>query len=97
MERSLPKMDPSKVKSKDLCGVYSEIANLLGMEVALKLHSAYHGQQISFPVHFYSNVYIARLIVEEYDGTNVKQLATKYNYSEKWVRKIIKEGAKDEE
>lgn len=97
MERSLPKMDPSKVESKDLCGVYSEIANLLGLEAALKLHSAYHGQQISFPVHFYSNEYIARLIVEEYDGMNVKQLATKYNYSEKWVRKIIKEGAKDEE
>ena len=53
MEGGLPKMDPGKVESKDLCGVYSEIANLLGIDVALKLHSAYHGQQISFPVHFY--------------------------------------------
>lgn len=95
MEGGLPKMDPGKVESKDLCGVYSEIANLLGIDVALKLHSAYHGQQISFPVHFYSNEYLARLIISEYDGTNVKQLATKYNYSEKWIRKIIKEG-KDE-
>lgn len=82
-------MDPSKVDSNNLCGVYGEIASLLGFEVALQMYNSFHGQQVTFPVHFYSSEYITQLIKEEYDGTNIRQLATKYNYSERWVRKIV--------
>ena len=91
MKGGLPTIDSKKLTSKDLCGVYSEIADLLGLEVAKQFHSAFRGQQISMPVHFYSKEYLERQIVAEYDGHNIKSLATKYNYSEKWVRKIIKE------
>jgi len=34
--------------------------------------------------------------VAEYDGKNIRQLATKYGYSEKWIRKMIKEHNKKE-
>ncbi len=89
MKGGLPVIDSKKVTSKDLCGIYSEIAEILGMDAARKLHSAFRGQQISMPVHFYSREYLEKQILAEYDGTNIKALATKYNYSEKWVRKII--------
>ena len=71
-------MDPKEIESEYLNGVYNEIANTLGIEAAVKLYSTYRGQQIT---------------VAEYDGKNVRQLATKYGYSEKWIRKMIKEHA----
>ena len=89
-------MDPSKIESNDLRGIYSELANLLGVEAALKIYVTYHGQQISFPIHLYSKEFVREQIIKEYNGKNLKQLATKYDYSEKWVRKIISEHKKGE-
>ena len=84
-------MDTGKLKCDHLNGVYNDFANLLGLDAALKIHSAYRGQQITFPVELFSREFIARQIVSEYDGYNVKQLATKFGYSEKWIRKILKD------
>ena len=84
-------MDSAEIKSEYLNGIYGDIADLLGVEAALKVHKFYRGQNVSFPVEFYKKTYIFEKIVSEYDGSNVKQLATKYGYSEKWIRKIIKE------
>lgn len=83
-------MNPKEIESEYLNGVYNEIANALGIEAAMTLYSIYRGQQITFPVNFFTTEFIARRIVAEYDGKNVRQLATKYGYSEKWVRKMIK-------
>ena len=84
-------MNPSEIESEYLNGVYNEIANALGIEVAMTLYSTYRGQQITFPVNFCTHEFIASRIVAEYDGKNIRQLATKYGYSEKWIRKMIKE------
>ena len=84
-------MDEKNIKGEYLNGAYSDLANLLGIEAVLKIHSAYRGQQMSFPVQLFSKTFLKKQIVEEYDGYNVKQLATKYGYSEKWIRKILKE------
>ncbi len=89
-------MNPKEIESEYLNGVYNEIANALGIEVAMTLYSTYRGQQITFPVNFFTTEFIARRIVAEYDGKNVRQLATKYGYSEKWVRKMIKEYKSEE-
>ena len=43
-------MEPGNIKFEYLNGAYSELANLLGVEAVLKIHSAYRGQQITFPV-----------------------------------------------
>lgn len=86
-------MDPKEIESEYLNGVYNEIANALGIEAAVKLYSTYRGQQITFPVNLFTSEFIASRIVAEYDGKNVRQLATKYGYSEKWIRKMIKEHA----
>ena len=90
-------MDPKEIESEYLNGVYNEIAGALGIEAAMTLYTTYRGQQITFPVNFFTTEFIARRIVAEYDGTNVRRLATKYGYSEKWVRKMIKEYGKKEE
>jgi len=47
-------METSNIKCEYLNGAYSELANLLGIEAVLKIHSAYRGQQITFPVQLFS-------------------------------------------
>ena len=71
--------------------VYREISEKLGMDTALEIYRMFKGQQISFPVRFFNPVMIQQAIIEEYDGTNIRLLAIKYDYSEKTVRRIIKE------
>lgn len=83
-------MESEKIKGEYLSGIYSEIATLLGIDAALKLHADYKGQQVFFPMELFSKDFIKSQIVAEYDGYNVKQLATKYGYTEKWVKKILK-------
>lgn len=78
-----------------LNNVYREIADKLGMDTAMDVYQMFKGQQISFPVRFLNPARIQRIIIQEYDGTNIKALATKYNYSEKTVRRIIRESVED--
>lgn len=84
-------MDLSEIKCENLNSIYNELADLLGIDAVLKIHSAYRGQQITFPVELFSKEFIVWQIVNEYNGYNVKQLATKFGYSEKWIRKILKD------
>ncbi len=91
MQGVIFEMDVSNIKCEYLNGAYSELANLLGIEAVLKIHSAYRCQQITFPVQLFSKEFLKKQIVDEYNGYNIKQLATKYGYSEKWVRQILKE------
>ena len=77
--------------SELLNNVYREIADSLGMDTAMDVYKLFRGQQITFPVRFLNPARIQRIIIQEYDGTNIKALATKYNYSEKTVRRIIRE------
>ena len=74
-----------------LNAVYREVSEKLGMDTALEIYRMFRGQQISFPVRFFNPVMIQQAIIEEYDGTNIRMLATKYDYSEKTIRRIIKE------
>lgn len=74
-----------------LNAVYREISEKLGMDTAMEVYQMFKGQQINFPVRFFNPVRIQQIIIQEYDGTNIRALAIKYNYSEKTVRRIIKE------
>lgn len=84
-------MDPKVIKGEYLNSAYSELAKLIGIDAVLKIHSTYRGQQIFFPVDLFSREFIRKQIIEEYNGYNVKQLALKYGYTEKWIKKILKE------
>ncbi len=71
--------------------VYKEISEKLGVDTAMSIYQMFKGQQISFPVRFFNPEKIKQIIVQEYDGANVRMLAVKYGYSEKSVRRIIRE------
>lgn len=71
--------------------VYREVSEALGMDAAMKIYQMFKGQQITFPTRFFNPSKIRQIIVQEYDGTNIRLLAIKYGYSEKTVRRIIKE------
>lgn len=78
-----------------LNAVYREISEKLGMDTAMEVYQMFKGQQINFPVRFFNPVRIQQIIVQEYNGTNIRTLAIKYNYSEKTVRRIIKESVEE--
>lgn len=74
-----------------LNAVYKEISENLGMDTAMEIYRMFKGQQISFPMRFFNPERIQEIIVQEYNGSNIRTLAIKYGYSEKTVRRIIKE------
>lgn len=90
MKEVFTAMDPKEIKKEDLRGIYREIADLLGTDAAFIMHEAFRGQEVTFPVIFFTSDFIAKKITEEYGQKTVKQLATKYGYSEKWIRTILK-------
>mgnify|MGYP001055654789 FL=1 len=70
--------------------VYRDIADEIGVENTLAIYKLFHGTQISFPNRMFSKEYIHNAIINEYNGSNVPQLAQKYNYSERSVWRILK-------
>ena len=75
--------------------VYREISAQLGLDVAITIYQMYKGQQITFPVHLFNSRRIQQSIIREYDGTNIRALAKKYDYSEKTVRRMIKDSLEE--
>ena len=71
--------------------IYKEISEKMGMDAAMDIYQLFKGQQVTFPMRFFNADCIRKIIVQEYDGTNIKKLAVKYGYSEKTIRRIIRE------
>ncbi len=71
-------------------GVYKEIAEIFGSEFAIKFFENFRGQQVVYPISLYSKDHIMKCILEEYDGTNSKELSLKYGYTENWLLYKIK-------
>lgn len=84
-------IDDEKIRANELHSLYRELAEIVGEENMQKLYSHYKGQQINFPTKIYNMDYIRNLVRCEYDGTNVKELARRTGYSERWIRKLAKE------
>ena len=89
-------MEMAEQNSGLLNSVYREISEKMGIDVAMELYQMFKGQQICFPTRFFNPAKIHKIIVKEYDGTNVRLLATKYNYSEKTIRRIIKDSLQEQ-
>lgn len=73
--------------------IYREICDAVGMEGAMAIYKLYRGQQITFPVHLFNSKRISEKIPCEYDGSNMRELSKKYGYSEKTLRRMIKENS----
>ena len=82
----IPIKDINELTPDCLNNVYKDFANYLGMETALQLYLHYKGLQITFPQRFLSRDYVKKQVLVEYDGSNSKQLARKYGYTERVIR-----------
>lgn len=69
--------------------VYREICDAVGLDGAIAIYQLYKGQQITFPIHLFNAKRIQCIIIKEYDGSNIRELAKKYGYSEKTVRRLL--------
>ena len=78
------------LQAADLEGVYEEVAEVVGIENAFKIYEHFKGQQMNFPQRIYSQEYVERYVKENYDGTNLREFAKKFNYSERRIRQILK-------
>lgn len=83
------------IKPEQLAEIYRDMSEIVGIEKTVLIYSAFKGQQVSFPLHLFSAEYIKSCIKSEYNGSNIKQLARKFGYSERWVREIIKNSTSD--
>ena len=78
-------MEPS-----NFADIYMEIAEVIGPETAIEIHRLFKGQQIIFPQRLYKKEYVYIYIRKNYDRTNVKELAQKFDYSDRRIRQILK-------
>lgn len=75
--------------------IYREFAKLIGVESTLEIFENYHGTQINFPMRLVSSDHIKQVVLNEYDGTNLKELAMFYGYSERHLRRLLKDETKE--
>lgn len=82
----------SNTEPANLAGVYKEMAEAVGVDIAYEIFKNFKGQQLMFPLKFYSSEFTAQQIIEEYDdGSTVRELVHKFGYSESRIRQIIRE------
>ena len=80
----------SNTEPANLAGVYKEMAEVVGVANAYDIFKNFKGQQLMFPLKFYSSEYMAQQIIEEYNGSNVRELVRKFEYSESRIRQILR-------
>ena len=85
-------MNGEPIEKDGLNDVYKELCDCVGFENMLKIYKRMKGSQITFPQRLFSGGYVKEQVSKKYDGHNVKQLAREYEYSEKWIRQMLKDG-----
>lgn len=82
-------MDIKEIKPQHLRGVYMEIAEAYDVETAIKIQKLFGGQKITFPKKLFNNAYMNTYIKENFNIKNTRELARKFNVSERRIRQII--------
>lgn len=77
--------------------IYKEISELIGLDATLKLYLHFKGQQVNFPIRLYNPHLIQKNVIKEFDGTNIAELAHKYDYSERTIRRMIRDSVEEVE
>ena len=75
--------------------VYKEINELIGLDATLKIYLRFKGQQVNFPIRLYNPQLIQQNVIKEFDGTNISELAQKYDYSERTIRRMIRDSVEE--
>ena len=77
--------------------VYKELSEIIGLDDTLKIYLRFKGQQVNFPVRLYNPHLIQQNVIKEFDGTNITELAQKYDYSERTIRRMIRDSVEETE
>lgn len=85
-----------KMSSEGFSGIYKEIADLVGIENAFTIYRNLKGQQVSFPKRLYSTEYVLKQLSKDSSNKNIKRLAVEFDYTEKYLRQLMKESDKQE-
>ena len=91
------KVDAMEKERELYNSVYREISEIIGLEATLKLYLRFKGQQVNFPVRLYNPHLIQKNVVKEFDGSNIPELARKYDYFEKTIRRMIRDSLEESE
>ena len=85
-------IDVKDKNSTTLNGVYEVMADLIGFDNAVKLYENFRGSQVNFPTKLFSKEFVLQEAIKAYDGTSesINKIATKFNYSERTIRKLLK-------
>ena len=77
------------LEAHDLAAVYAELAQIVGVENTVRIYERFKGQQVSMPQRLYSVEYVEAYVKENYNGKNVKEMARKFQYSERRIRQFL--------
>lgn len=77
------------LEPSDLATVYEEMAQLIGVESTIRIYECFKGHQVSMPQRLYSVEYVENYVKENYNGKNIKELASKFQYSERRIRQFL--------
>ncbi len=86
-------IDKNLLNSTMLNGVYETMSEIIGFDNVVKLYENFKGSQINFPTRLFSKEFVLQEALKNYDGTSesINSIATKYSYSERTIRKLLKE------
>lgn len=88
------------MKSKDqdrerIADIYIQFIEIIGLENTKKIYEVFRGQQIVFPKRFYKQEFVIKDVVARYDGTNINELAREYDYTDRYLRRLMSEYKKE--
>lgn len=91
--RQVIDIDKNLKNSNTLNGVYETMSEIIGFDNVVKLYESFKGSQINFPTRLFSKEFVLQEALKSYDGTSesINLIATKYSYSERTIRKLLKE------
>ena len=77
------------IEPSNLTTVYAEMAQLIGVDNTIRIYERFKGHQVSMPQRLYSAEYVEDYVKKNYNGKNVKELARKFQYSERRIRQFL--------
>lgn len=69
--------------------IYRDLAELIGIEKTLIIYENMKGQQITLPKRLYAVDYVKKELSSRGTEKNIKELAKEFNYTERYMRKLL--------
>lgn len=84
-----------KHDSEGVADIYNQLIEAIGFDNTKKVFEIFKGQQIAFPKRFYKQEYVIKKVMEMYDGRNINELAREFDYTDRYLRRLISSKTKE--